>query len=144
MRHLLDERVQFVARAFAPHEAFADEQSAVAVAAQEAGRLGIVDTAFGHHQWVRVRACRGLRQGFSQVDGMRGIGVEGTQAAVVHPYEVGAAVLVVQFVGCMQFEQDLQSEFVGLLRKFTALASVEAGGDKQHGVSPAARACNNW
>ena len=99
MRHLLYERVQFVARAFAPHEAFADEQSAVAVAAQEAGRLGIVDTAFGHHQRVRVRACRGLCQGFSQVDGMRGIGVEGTQAAVVYSHEVGAAVQVVQFVG---------------------------------------------
>ena len=67
---------------------------------------------------------------------MRGIGVEGTQAAVVHPYEVGAAVQVVQFIGVVQLEQDLQPQFVGLLRKFTALASVEAGGDEQHGVSP--------
>ena len=67
---------------------------------------------------------------------MRGIGVEGTQAAVVYSHEVGVAVQVIQFVGCMQFEQNFQSEFVGLLRQFAALTSVEAGGDEQYGVSP--------
>lgn len=95
-----------------------------------------MNAALGYEQRALGQTFCSLCQGIGQGKGMRGIGVEGTQAAVVHSHEVGGTGDVTEFVRAVQFEQYFQSQVVGFFGQRHALRKFQTGRDEQYGIGP--------